>query len=71
LSESPEHTDTELDDTSDVRTGKKIPPPLILPPAADDASDVTHLAYLMNDQRDVGVYDNLDGLGEFSVRLFH
>ena len=76
LSESPEHTDSELDDSLETRTGKKIPPPLILPsivdPIADDASDTgeTHLAYLVNGKRDVGVYDDFEGLGEFSVSLF-
>ena len=69
FSESPEHTDTELDDPSDWRPGKKIPPPLILPDDADHNNDA-HLAYLVNGKRDVGVYDDLEGLGEFSVTLY-
>jgi hypothetical protein len=73
LSESPDHTDTELDDLLDKKTGKKIPPPLILPPIADDTDDngETYLAYLMNDKREVGVYNDFEGLGEFSVRPSH
>jgi hypothetical protein len=63
LFESPEHTDTELEDPYDRRAGKKVPPPLILPSGSDD----TRLAYLLNDKRDVGVYDDFEGLGEFLV----
>jgi hypothetical protein len=65
FSESPEHTDTELDDTLEGRLSKKIPPPLILPDDTNDSGD-SYLAYL---KRDLGVYDDLEGLGEFSVRL--
>jgi hypothetical protein len=71
LSESPEHTDTELDDLSDKRTVKKVPPPLIIPSSADDSNvSGLHLAYLMKDKKDMEVYDDFEGLGEFSVRPF-
>lgn len=74
LSESPEHTESKLDDDPiDKKAEKKLPPPLIIPSTVENAigsGDSDMLPYLANSKRDIGVYDDLQGIGEFSVRFY-